>query len=112
MLHQAQQCGPRRHQRPARLLLRQPVQAAIKFTAVFVEERLELGTSRLIDDILSERPWKRGHKRSISRAPPASKLPLIGRAAGAAGGFVPFASQANKPVSPWVVAEGACERAA
>jgi hypothetical protein len=35
---------------------------------VLVEERLELGTGWLIDDILSERPWKGGHKRSISRA--------------------------------------------
>jgi hypothetical protein len=58
VLHQAQQRGPRRHQRLARLLLRQPVQAAIEFTAVLVEERLELGTGWLIDDILSERPWK------------------------------------------------------
>jgi len=39
---QAQQCGPRRHQRPACLLLGQPVQAAIESTAVLVEERLEL----------------------------------------------------------------------
>ena len=76
MLHQAQQGGPRRHQRLARLLLRQPVQAAIEFTAVLVEERLELGTGWLIDDILSESRWKGGHKRSISRAPPTSKLPL------------------------------------
>jgi hypothetical protein len=44
---------------------------------VLVEERLELGTGWLIDDILSERRWKGGHKRSISRAPPTSKLPLI-----------------------------------
>src|ERR1017187_4267 len=72
VLHQAQQCGPRRHQRLARLLLRQPVQAAIEFTSVLVEERLELGTGWLIDDILSERPWKGGHKQSISRAPPTS----------------------------------------
>jgi hypothetical protein len=70
---QAQQCGPGRHQRLARLLLRQPVQAAIEFTAVLVEERLEQGTGWLIDDILSERPWKGGHKRSISRAPPTRK---------------------------------------
>ena len=41
-----------------RLLLRQTVQAAIEFTAVLVEERLELGTGWLIDDILGERPWK------------------------------------------------------
>jgi hypothetical protein len=58
VLHQAQQCGLRRHQRLARLLLRQPVQAAIEFTPVLVEERLELATGWLIDDILSERPWK------------------------------------------------------
>ena len=70
MLHQAQQCGPGRHQRLARLLLRQPVQAAIEFTAVLVEERLELGTGWLIDDILSERPWKGGHKRSIQERRP------------------------------------------
>jgi hypothetical protein len=41
---------------------------------VLVEERLELGTGWLIDDILSERRWKGGHKRSISRAPPTSKF--------------------------------------
>src|SRR5271169_257204 len=75
MLHQAQQGGPGRHQRLARLLLRQPVQAAIELTAVLVEERLELGTGWLIDDILSERRWQGGHKRSIPRALPASKLP-------------------------------------
>ncbi len=48
----------------------------IEFTAVLVEERLELGTGWLIYDILSERRWKGGHKQSISRAPPTSKLPL------------------------------------
>lgn len=58
VLHQAQQSGPGRHQRLARLLLGQPVQAAIEFTAVLVEERLELGVGWLIDDVLSERPWK------------------------------------------------------
>jgi hypothetical protein len=78
VLHQAQQCGPGRHQRPARLLLGQPVQAAIESTAVFVEEHLELGTHWLIDDILSERRWKGGHKRRISGPPPTSKPPLIG----------------------------------
>jgi Protein of unknown function (DUF998) len=40
VLHQAQQRGPGRHQRPARLLLSQPVQTAIKRTAVLIEERL------------------------------------------------------------------------
>jgi len=78
MLHQAQQCGPRRHQRPARLLLVQPVQAAIESGAVLIEEGLELGTSWQIEDILSERRWEGGHKRSISAALPTSKLPLIG----------------------------------
>ena len=73
VLHQAQQCGPRRHQRLARLLLRQPVQAAIEFTAVLVEECLELATGWLIDDILSERRWKGGHKRSISERRPRGK---------------------------------------
>ena len=82
MLHQAQQCCPRRHQRLARLLLREPIQAAIESIAVLVEEGLELGTGWLIDDILSERRWKGGHKRSISGAPPTSKLPLIGSAEG------------------------------
>ena len=53
MLHQAQQCGLRRHQRPARLLLRQPFQAAIEFTPVLVEKRLGLATGWLINDILS-----------------------------------------------------------
>ena len=62
----------------ARLLLGQPVQAAIESIAVLVEERLELGTGWPIDDILSERRWKGGHKRSISGAPPTSKPPLIG----------------------------------
>jgi hypothetical protein len=47
---------------------------------MLVEECLELATGWLIDDILSERRRKGGHKRSISRAPPASKLPLIGNA--------------------------------
>jgi hypothetical protein len=47
-------------------------------TAVFVEERLELRTGWLIDDILSERRWKGGHKRSVSAAPDTSKLPPIG----------------------------------
>src|ERR1700735_2267022 len=79
MLHQAQQCGPRRHQRPACLLLGQPVQAAIESGAVLIEEGLELGTSWQIDDILSERRWEGGHKRSISGALSTSKLPLIGR---------------------------------
>jgi hypothetical protein len=45
-------------------------------TAVLIEERLELGTGGLIDDILSERGWKGGHKRSISGAPPTRKVPL------------------------------------
>jgi len=58
--------------------LGQPVQAAIEFTAVLVEERLELGTGWLIDDILSGRRWKGGHKRSISGTPPTGKVPLIG----------------------------------
>jgi hypothetical protein len=44
--------------------------------AVLVEERLELGTGRQIDDILSERRWKGGHKRSISGALPTRKVPL------------------------------------
>jgi hypothetical protein len=47
-------------------------------TAVLIEERLELGTGWLIDDILSERCWKGGHKRSISGGPPTRKVPLIG----------------------------------
>ena len=47
---------------------------------MLVEERLELGTGWLIDDILSERRWKGGHRRSISGAPATSKLPLIGNA--------------------------------
>jgi DNA-binding CsgD family transcriptional regulator len=38
-------------------------------TAVLIEERLELGTGWLIDDILSERPWKGGHEPSVSGAP-------------------------------------------
>jgi hypothetical protein len=46
VLHQAQQGSPGRHQRPPRLLLGQPVQAPIEFTAVLVQERLELGTAR------------------------------------------------------------------
>jgi len=79
VLDQAQQGGPGRHQRLARLLLGQPVQAAIELTAVLVEEHLELGTGWLIDDILSERRWKGGHKQSISGAPPTSKRPLTGR---------------------------------
>jgi hypothetical protein len=44
--------------------------------AVVVEERLELAMGLLIDDILSERRWKGGHERSISRAPLTSKLLL------------------------------------
>ncbi len=35
------------------------------------------GHGRLINDILSERRRKGGHKRSVSGAPPTSKLPLI-----------------------------------
>jgi hypothetical protein len=45
---------------------------------VLIEERLELGTGRLIDDILSERRWKGGHKRSISGGPAHGKVPLTG----------------------------------
>jgi hypothetical protein len=55
VLHQAQQGGPGRHQRSACLLLSQPIQAIIEFTAVLVEERLELGLGWLIDDVLGER---------------------------------------------------------
>jgi hypothetical protein len=47
---------------------------------VLVEERLELGTGWLIDDILSERRRKGGHNRSISAAPPTRKAPHIGNA--------------------------------
>jgi len=57
----------------ARLLLGQPVQAAIEFTAVLVEERLELGTGWLIDDILSERRWKGGHKEAFQKRRPRRK---------------------------------------
>ena len=53
--------------------LGQPVQAAIEFTAVLVEERLELGAGWLIDDILSGRRWKGGHKRSIQERRPRGK---------------------------------------
>ncbi len=70
MLHQAKQRGTGRYQRLARLLLGEPVQAAIESAAVLVEERLELGAGWLIDDIRGERPWKGGHKRSISRELP------------------------------------------
>ena len=52
--------------------------AVLGESAVLIEECLELGTGWLIDDILSERHWKGGHKRSISRAPPTSKLPPHG----------------------------------
>jgi hypothetical protein len=45
---------------------------------VLIEERLELGTGWLIDDILSERCWKGGHKRSISGVPPTRKVRLPG----------------------------------
>jgi hypothetical protein len=50
-----QQCGPGRHQRPARLLFGQPVQAAIELTAVLVEEHLELDPGWLADDVLGGR---------------------------------------------------------
>ena len=58
MLHQAQQCGPGRHQRSACLLLGQPVQAAIELTPVLIEEHLELDPGWLIDDVLGERRWE------------------------------------------------------
>jgi hypothetical protein len=65
--------------RLARLLLGQPVQAAIELAAVLIKECLELGTGWLIDDILSERCWQERHKRSISGALPTRKVHLIGR---------------------------------
>jgi hypothetical protein len=55
VLHQTQQGGPGRHQRPAHLLLGQPVQAAIELTTVLVEEHLEQSPGWLIDDVLGER---------------------------------------------------------
>jgi FAD/FMN-containing dehydrogenase len=46
---------------------------------VLIEERLELGTGWLIDDILGERCWKGRHLQSISGALPTRKVRLIGR---------------------------------
>jgi len=60
VLHQAQQRGPGRHQRAARLLLGQAVRAATEGASVFVQERLELGLGRQVDDVFGERRGQRG----------------------------------------------------
>jgi hypothetical protein len=57
VLHQAQQGGLGAHQRSARLLFGQPIQAAIELPAVIIEECFELGPGWLIDDVLDERRW-------------------------------------------------------
>jgi hypothetical protein len=73
VLHQAQQCGPGRHQRPACLLFGQPVQAAIELTAVLVEEHLELGPGRLVDGVLGGRRWGKDMSEAFQdRRPQAS----------------------------------------
>ena len=65
VLHQAEQRGLGRHQRPARLLLGQPVQAVVQSCSVLVEEHLDLGARRLVDDVLGEGRGKGRHRRSI-----------------------------------------------
>ena len=72
VLHQARQRGPRRHQRPPRLLPGQPVQAASERPAVLAGEHLELGPGRLIDDVPGGRRREGRHLRSIPRPSPAS----------------------------------------
>ena len=68
VFYQAEQRGPGRHQRSAYLLLGQPVQAMVEIAPVLVEERLELDSCWLADDVLGRRAGQEGHVCSIAGA--------------------------------------------
>jgi hypothetical protein len=73
VLHQAEQRGQGRHQGTARLLLGQPVEAAVELSPVLIEERFELDPSRLINGVLEGHCGERRHDQSISAPAPASQ---------------------------------------
>src|SRR5262249_9988414 len=66
---------------------------------MLVEERFELGTGRLIDDVLGGRRWGEGHNRSIPGPPPACQLALIGYARQPGAGVRCYRAAMSIPLS-------------